>query len=238
MITWNVKFLLKRAKLLTFCAIILCMAIATVTPQSIDEPLEEPVTDEIIIADFNNPPNNLGESAYSNRGGQYGTWDLDPTDETQTCLLSFSHDDVFNKGYSIELHYDVDTPRPAYNGFWLKLMHEDFTSYNTLNLYIKGDRIERFTKRLKIELKDPEKTAAYVISGITDEWQKFSIPFEKYRRIKDWSQMNEFVVVFDDIVSKPKNGIVYIDHITVSKEPIATMKNKRRVRITPLHHTL
>ena len=202
--------------------------------QIIEEKNQKSLLDEIIIADFNNPPENKGDAVYSNQGGQYGVWDLDPYDDTQTCILAFSYDDVFKNGYSIELTYDVDSPRPAYNGFWLKLMGEDFTRYNTLNLYIRGDEIIGFTKRLKIELKDFEKTAAYVIDNITHEWQKFSIPFEKYRRIKDWSNMNELVIVFDDIVSKPKTGIIYIDHITISKEPVLSLKDRRRVKVSPL----
>ena len=76
-----------------------------------------------------------------------------------------------------------------------------------------------FTKRIKIELKDDaNKSAAYIISGITDEWQKFAIPFEKFRTISDWSSMNELVIVFDDINTSPKVGSIYVDQISVSQE--------------------
>ena len=96
---------------------------------------------------------------------------------------------------------------------------EDASAYNTLNFYIKGDAANGFTKRMKIELKDmTNKPSPYIVSGITDQWQKISIPFEKFRRITDWSAMNEFVVVFDDINSNPKTGTIFIDHVTVSKE--------------------
>ena len=62
------------------------------------------------------------------------------------------------------------------------------------------------------------KPSPYIVTGITDEWKRIAIPFEKFRRINDWSSMNEFVVVFDDINSNPKKGTVYIDHIAVSDE--------------------
>ena len=68
------------------------------------------------------------------------------------------------------------------------------------------------------KLKDYQKTAAYIISGITDKWQKVSIPFEKFRTISDWSSMNEFVIVFDDINSNPKEGSILFDQVTVSRE--------------------
>lgn len=171
--------------------------------------------DELVISDFDtgDKPNNIG--------GDFGGWDKDPNDETQGTQMSFEPDDALGDpaGYAIRLDYDVDSPNPAYNGFWMKLNGEDAAKYNTLNFYVKGDAANGFTKRMKIELKDmTNKPSPYIVSGITEQWQKISIPFEKFRRITDWSAMNEFVVVFDDINSNPKKGTVLIDQITLSKE--------------------
>ena len=168
-----------------------------------------------VIADFDtgDKPNNIG--------GDFGAWDKDPNDDTQFTQLSFEPDDALGdpSGYSVKLTYDVDSPNPAYNGFWMKLNGEDATPYNTLNVYLKGDAKAGFTKRVKLELKDmSNKPSPYIVSGLTDQWQKFSIPFEKFRRVADWAHMNEFVVVFDDINSNPKSGTIYVDHVTFSKE--------------------
>ena len=135
--------------------------------------------------------------------------------------MSFESNDALGDklGYAIRLDYDVDSPNPAYNGFWMKLNDLDATSYNTVNFYIKGDATAGFTQRVKIELKDSTKQpSAFILSGITDQWQKFSIPFEKFRRIKNWDALSEFVVVFDDINSNPKSGTIFVDHITFSTE--------------------
>ena len=71
----------------------------------------------------------------------------------------------------------------------------------------------------KVELKDmTNKPSAYIVSGVTDQWQKISIPFEKFRRIANWNSLNELVVVFDDINSNPKKGSILIDQITFSKQ--------------------
>ncbi|MBI3313991.1 MAG: hypothetical protein HYZ83_07130 [Candidatus Omnitrophica bacterium] len=170
---------------------------------------------ELVLADFDtgDKPNNIG--------GDFGAWDKDPNDDTQGTQMAFEPDDALGDaaGYSVRLDYDVDSPNPAYNGFWMKLNGEDASQYNTLNFYLKGDTKATFTKRMKIELKDmTNKPSPYIITGITDQWQKFSIPFEKFRRITDWSSMNEFVVVFDDINSSPKAGTVFVDHVSFSKE--------------------
>jgi hypothetical protein len=174
-----------------------------------------PSASELIVSDFDtgDKPNNIG--------GDFGSWDKDPNDETQMCQMSFESNDALGDklGYSIRLDYDVDSPNPAYNGFWMKLNDLDATSYNTVNFYIKGDSAAGFTQRVKIELKDSTKQpSAFILSGLTDQWQKFSVPFEKFRRIKNWDALSEFVVVFDDLNSNPKSGTIFVDHITFSTE--------------------
>jgi len=174
-----------------------------------------PAANELVIADFDtgDKPNNIG--------GDFGGWDKDPNDESQGTQMSFDTDDSQGdaSGYAIRLDYDVDSPNPAYNGFWMKLNGEDATAYNTLNFYVKGDAKVGYTKRFKIELKDmTNKPSAYIVSGVTDQWQKISIPFEKFRRIENWNSLNELVFVFDDINSTPKTGSILIDQITFSKQ--------------------
>ena len=170
---------------------------------------------ELVIADFDtgDKPNNIG--------GDFGGWDKDPNDETQGTQMSFEPDDALGDpaGYAIRMDYDVDSPNPAYNGLWMKLNGEDATQYNTLNFYIKGDKNAGFTKRVKLELKDmTNKPSPYIVTGISEQWKKVSVPFEKFRRITDWKSLNEIVFVFDDINSSPKTGTVYIDQVTLSQE--------------------
>ncbi len=170
---------------------------------------------ELVIADFDtgDKPNNIG--------GDLGSWNKDPNDETQGCHMAFASDDAKGNpaGFSIQLDYDVDSKNPAYNGFWMKLNGADLSAYKFLNFYIKGDAKAGFTKRVKLELKDmSNKPSPYVVGGITDKWQKISVPFEKLRQISDWKHINEFVLVFDDVNSRPKAGTIFVDNITVSKE--------------------
>jgi hypothetical protein len=174
-----------------------------------------PASSELMIADFN-----TGDKP-SNIGGDFGAWDKDPNDTTQGCKMSFDPDDAkaLAGGHSIRLDYTVDSPNPAYNGFWMKFNSEDATPYNTLNFYVKGDAKAGYTKRFKIEMKDmTNKPSAYMVSGVTDQWQKISIPFEKFRKIENWNSLNEFVVVFDDINSNPKKGSILIDEVSLSKQ--------------------
>lgn len=169
---------------------------------------------DMVVADFDtgDKPNNIG--------GDFGSWDKDPNDDTQGAKISFVEDDAMGEefGYALRVDYDVDSPNPAYNGFWMKLNGLDGTPYNALSFYVKGDAANGYTKRIKIEVKDStNKPAAYILSGITEQWQKVTIPFTKFRRIEDWAALNEFVVVFDDINSSPKAGAIYVDHVALTK---------------------
>ncbi len=175
---------------------------------------EKKMPEKLIIADFNS-----GKKP-SNIGGDFGSWDKNPKDTTQTCLISFSKKErVGKEGYSLRIDYDVDSPNPAWNGAWFKLNKIDVSGYKRLNFYMKGDENKGFTKVLKIELKNGKgEVGKYYLSGITSEWKKFSIPLENFVGISDFSEMEEFVIVFEDTKATKKVGTVYIDEIYFSKK--------------------
>lgn len=172
-------------------------------------------SNELLLADFNSgdKPNNLN--------GDFGVWNKDPDDRSQGCSMSFEEDDALGvfQGQSLRLDYDVESENPAYNGFWMKLNGLDVSAYNTVSLYIRGEGLKNFTKRIKFEIKDSANhLAPYIVSGITEKWQKIEIPFERFRKIQDWSAMGEFVVVFDDMNSDPQQGTILIDQIAFKKK--------------------
>lgn len=171
---------------------------------------EKHTSKELVLADFNSgsKPNNLG--------GDFGVWNKDPDDISQGCRMDFEEEDALPgaEGKSLRLDYDVESENPAYNGFWMKLNGLDASDYNTVSLYIRGEGLKNFTKRVKFEIKDSaNRLAPYIVSGITEKWQKIEIPFERFRKIQDWSSMGEFVIVFDDMNSDPKEGTILIDRI-------------------------
>ena len=168
----------------------------------------------LMVADFN-----AGKKP-SNIGGDFGSWDKDPKDTTQTCLISFSKKEkVGEKGYSLRIDYDVDSPNPAWNGAWFKLNGIDITPYKFLNISIKGDKKKGFTEVMKLELKNKEgEVGIYYITGIEDKWKNFKIPLEEFIGITDFSKMSEFVIVFEDVKATKKKGTIYIDNIYFSKK--------------------
>ncbi len=163
----------------------------------------------LVIADFDSgeKPNNLG--------GDFGAWDKDPNDFTQTAVDSFIATIKHGKeGYSIQIYYDIDSPNPAFNGFWMKLNNIDASKYSTLNFWVKGDEMRGFTKAFKIELKNAKgETGKYYVSNLTSEWQKISIALNNFQGLNDLSNLSEFIMVFEDTTATKKEGAIYLDDI-------------------------
>ena len=147
-------------------------------------------------------------------GGDFGAWNKDPDDPTQYCRNSFDQPNAYGGvGYSLRLDYDVDSPNPAYNGFWAKLQNADARPYKTLSFYIKGEGSKGYTSQIKVELKNTTQMGRAVVKGVTDQWQRISIPLQEFAGLTDFSQLTEFVIVFDDVTATKKVGTIYIDEV-------------------------
>ncbi len=174
---------------------------------------------DAIVADKDNV---LLVSDFSSKTkGEFGTWENDPKDETQFCRMEIDNtlDNLGRPDYFVRLNYDVDSPRPAFNGFWMKLYDLNLTPYEYVSFLVKGEN--KFTTQLKVEIKNKKgERVVYVISGITDEWRRAVIALDKLKKVNaitDWTDMVEFVVVFDDILATEKAGTICIDDLNFAK---------------------
>ena len=169
--------------------------------------------DEVVIADFDTgeKPNNIG--------GNYGAWDKDPSDFSQGCAESFTSENRYgDKGFAMELDYDVDSRNPAYNGFWMLLQNLDGTKYKNLSIRVKGDTEDGYTTVFKVELKnDKKQVGRFYVTNVTDKWQEIVIPLNQFKGMTDFANLQEFVIVFEDRVASNKDGVLYIDDIKFTK---------------------
>ena len=167
----------------------------------------------LIVADFNSghKPNNLGQ--------EWGSWNFDPNDPEQGFVDAIETDDFQSKsGFCIRMDYDVQSSKPAFNGFWMKLGNLDATPYEWFSFYVKGQPNGQFTKRFKFELKNAKgERAVYLANALSMNWQQIRVPFKKNQSIQDWSQLIEFVIVFDDILVTYKKGTLFLDEIEFQK---------------------
>jgi hypothetical protein len=168
---------------------------------------------EFVIADFNSgeKPNNIG--------GDFGAWNKDPTDFSQGCNEAF---DSVNRqgstGFAMKLDYSVESKNPAYNGFWMMLQNFDASKYDNVALWVKGDGKVGYTTVFKVELKNAAKQIGrYYVTSVTDAWQDIVIPLKEFKGLTDFSNLTEFVVVFEDRIASNKKGVIYIDNIRFTK---------------------
>ncbi|MEE9500130.1 MAG: carbohydrate binding domain-containing protein [Candidatus Omnitrophota bacterium] len=174
---------------------------------------EEVFVEELLVADFDSceKPNNIG--------GNFGAWDKDPADFSQGCAESFdSENRRGQKGFAMKLDYDVDSRNPAYNGFWMFLQNLDVSGYDNISFWVKGDPDEGYTTVFKVELKNvARQVGRYYITDVTDKWQKMVIPLKSFKGITDFSNLTEFVIVFEDRIASNRDGSIYIDDIEFTK---------------------
>ncbi len=182
----------------------------------------------LLVTDFSSGT----KKVFGSFAGEFGTWENDPKDETQFCRMGIGETlDRFGKpDYFVRLNYDVGSPRPAFNGFWMKLNHLDITPYEYVSFLVKGE--DKFTTQLKVELKNKKgERVVYFISGVTPDWQRIVMPLDKLKKVNaitDWTDMTEFVMVFDDILATEKVGTICIDDLNFAK--FGWEKAERRVR--------
>ena len=157
-----------------------------------------------------------GEKSTTN-AKDFGAWDKDPDDPTQTCVASFDPDVHYgDEGMSLHIDYDVDSPNPAYNGFWMKLESSNASEYENLAVSVRGEESTGFTTQVVLELKNTQgKVGKYLLKGITSEWNEFIIPLSEFSGLQDLTSVSEWVVVFDDMRCTKKKGAVYIDDVYV-----------------------
>jgi len=165
--------------------------------------------------DSGSPKNNLK--------GESGTWQNDPSDEEQSIKANFDTNvKVRDKGASLKLEYDVDSPKNAVNGYWTQLGSFDASKYDHLELWVKGDEEKGYPASFKVEFKKYRKNekgftetiiGSYVVSGLTGAWQKFSVPLNIMNGILDWRDIEEFVITFEKRRLNKKIGAMFIDDL-------------------------
>lgn len=168
--------------------------------------------DKVLLNDFNKKEN------FNNLKGPFGSWVVFYSDQNQYCRDEFTpFERRGDTGYGLKVSYDVDSPFSAYNGFFSNLMGIDLSEYKYLVFYIKGDKKEGFTTKLDVELKNKFQIGRIQVKGITDEWKKIVLPFEKFSGITEFRNMKELVILFSDINVTKKVGVIYLDDIYFSK---------------------
>lgn len=186
----------------------------------VDQIVLKPNLVNLTLADFNS----LTPPTTNNVGGIWGEFNRYPNDPTQSIEVNYSTQDAFGSptGHSIRLDYDVDSPNPAENGFWMKFGPQDVPSLDasghfSLKFYLKGDAVAGFTNRVRVELQTADgRTSSRMVTGITSQWKQFSIALRWFFPLSDLQNLKQMAIAFDNVNSNPKVGTIYLDQVTLA----------------------
>lgn len=150
--------------------------------------------------------------------GLFSVSTKNPMDEDQWIKVDWDNDDAAGhaEGKSLRIDYDVDSSESAKATFWLRLKQHDLTGFETLHISLKGSDGAR--GNVTVQFVDSNyRVSPYVIGHIGSRWKEYQIPLKKFNRIRDWSAIQEFDIVIDDMNAIPKEGSLWVDEIFVSK---------------------
>lgn len=113
----------------------------------------------------------------------------------------------------IRILYNLNEPYPSVKIFSLAVPAVNLKKYNKLNFSIRGFS-EGYPGIVKIVVKNERnEVASYFVQEVRLQWQDFSVPFEEFKEITDWTKVSEISFVFEAWNVEKKKGIVLIDNV-------------------------
>jgi hypothetical protein len=171
-------------------------------------------TRTLVIADFDTP----------DLRREYG-------ELTESCppsvsgAVSFSLEPAQQCGWQdacLHLRYDLGTSSEAPVGFRIDLPSIDASSFDHLALWVKGDAVAGFDSEFQVGFKRPDpghpglqETGTAPVSGVTAEWQRIVIPLGRMAGIRDWSELRQFIIVFDPRRTTRRSGAFYLGSVSL-----------------------
>ena len=187
--------------------LVLCAACGRAAPA---EGPAAPIPDVVLVDDFDDglPPNRLG--------GTYGPFIPNLEDRTMYCrVVPTAEERIGGEGFGMRVEYDVDSPRPAFGGFWMKVQNFDARPFLALRFHARGDP-KGYPAQIGVEIKNAREGDNVTID-LAPEWRSYDIPLSQFDNVTDTSMLTEIVFVVSDRLAKKKVGAFYIDHVRFAR---------------------
>lgn len=116
----------------------------------------------------------------------------------------------------IRIPYNLVEPFPAVKVFSLSIPDINVAKYKEFQFAVRG-MPEGSPGIIRIEIRNHKNEASSVfVEEIHGEWKNFKIPFSKFQKISDWSDISEVSFVIEAWNSEDKQGIILIDDVCFS----------------------
>jgi hypothetical protein len=144
----------------------------------------------------------------------------DPETQIEAAVVPAVPDDYGGNALRISHHFSLE--ERGEGGVRLVLGGIDATSFDHLDLRIRGDGTAGFPSAIKIGFWRPHgarpdliQSGSFVIGGIGEDWQQVRVPLNAMNGISDWTNLTQFVVTIDSRRSPIATGAVLVDDIAL-----------------------
>lgn len=155
-------------------------------------------------------------------GGGMGAWALDAADTEHVVRFDLVDAGAGGSGQALRLSYAWDPAGETVNGLWMRLNGLDASSYDRLELRVRGDPEAGFGPAFQVQLKKPDPRGtgqthrgSFVVEGVTSEWRTVSIPLNLLTGLPDRTGLEELVIVLHARRGGPDRGAYLIDDVAL-----------------------
>ncbi len=116
----------------------------------------------------------------------------------------------------IRINYNLEEPFPQIKRFTLTVPDINLEKYKKIDFSIRGFDAA-YPGIMKIIVRNQRnETSEYFARDIRTQWQEFSVNFDEFKEISDWSTLKEIEFVFEAWNVEKKKGAVLIDGLCFS----------------------
>jgi len=180
------------------------------TPTSHPTPFPTPSVPHHLVADFQTC---------------FEMWESDPEEALRAHLHWCREPEAGIGNLVAKVGYDAPE---EWTSFSIGLGGADFSPYDTLTFFARGDPSTGIPLMFRIELKRPgasegeREMAVYYLGQVTEEWLQFAIPLSRFRSSPQdpplcrWDAMSELGFTFESEYLDG-TGTIYLDEIYVER---------------------
>lgn len=116
----------------------------------------------------------------------------------------------------IRLNYNLVQPFPPVKTFSLSVPEVNVAKYSKLQFEVRGVD-SGYPGVMRVEVRNQRgEVSSVILEGVKTDWKHFSISFDEFDKITDWSQIEEISFIIESWNAVKIRGTVLIDDICFS----------------------
>lgn len=214
---WSVRWLRAVLLLSLSATLVSALPVPTIASDTDIDALPNSTTFRLVVHDFD------GGEMTNRLGGDTISWTRGPGVSTASIGVVPESNSEGGNGV-LRIAYAFDPGRRSQAGARTFLKGLDGSTYDHLEFRVRGEAETGFAEAFKAGFLKPEgrrpgmlQSGSIVVSDISENWQRISVPLNELNGIGNWTDLQEFRVTIDLRRPGPPHGAVLIDDIALVK---------------------